>query len=316
MKILLILIFQVLLFSQSIDHNKSNKTSSFFEESLQTGESLRNYISERVIFFSTNIDNYLSDSPNDEIYNNQTYIHVEQSYDKQESESIDGATKFRLRLKLPKLKEKYDLEIWNTKDSNDKTNDLRINDPKNYQGVNAGISYSDKLKEYLNFTSGVGVKINLNRFEPFAKAGISKQINTPYNWIVDLSERIYISDKNGFDSTSSFEIYRIYSEVYKFSNYNEYYWNEQQRHDNFYNSLRIYQNLTEKTYLSYVISATSNNKDTQMQVKTYQAYVSYRHYIKKWLYYDIIPKLSRERVNNFDSNYGIQINFGIFFGKK
>jgi len=316
MRILLILVFQVLLFSQSIEDNKSKKTSSFFEESLQTGESFRNYISERVVFFSTNIDNYLSDTPDDKIYNNQTYIHVEQSYDKQENKNFEGATKFRLRLKLPKLKEKYNLEIWNTKDSNDKTNDLRIDDPKNNQGVNAGISYSDKLKEYLNFNSGVGIKVNLNRFEPFAKASISKQINTSYNWIVDLSERIYISDKNGFDSTSSFEIYRIFSEIYKFSNYNEYYWNEQQRHDNFYNSLRIYQTLSDKAYLSYVVSTTSNNNDSEMQIKTYQGYISYRYYIKKWLYYDVIPKYSRERVNDFDSNFGIQVNLGIFFGKK
>ena len=316
MKILLILIFQVLLFSQTIDDNKTNGNSSFLEESLEFGEGFRDYISQRVIYFSTNIDNYLSDTPDNKIYNNQTYVHLEQSYEKNQGKSIDGATKFRLRLKLPKLEEKYNLEIWNTKDNSDKSNDLRIDDPKNNQGVNAGISYAKKLKEYLNFTSGLGIKINLNRFEPFAKAAISKQINTSYDWIVDLSERIYISDKNGFDTTSSFEIYKIYNEVYKISTYNEYYWNEQIRNDNIYNSLRLYQELSEKTYLSYVISTTSNNNDSDMQVKTYQAYVSYRYYIKKWIYYDIIPKFSRERVNDFDSNFGIQINFGMFFGKK
>ncbi|NQY94614.1 MAG: hypothetical protein HRT43_10635, partial [Campylobacteraceae bacterium] len=69
-------------------------------------------------------------------------------------------------------------------------------------------------------------------------------------------------------------------------------------------------------YLSYVLSAASNNNDSEMEVKNYQAYISYRFYIKKWFYYDVIPKYSWERVDDFDGNYAIQINFGMFFGKK
>ncbi|OUR72430.1 hypothetical protein A9Q76_03785 [Arcobacter sp. 31_11_sub10_T18] len=311
------MIFQVLLFSQEIKNNKlSNNNSSLLEKSLTQGESFRAYLSERLIYFSTNIDNYLSNKPDDKIYDNPTYIHIEQSFEKKQGQSIGAVTNFRLRLKLPKLKEKYKIEIWNKKETNDESNDLRIDDPKNDQGVNAGISYVDKIKEYLNFSSGLGVKLKLDEFEPFAKASISKQIDYKNDWIVDLSERIFLSDKNGFDTTSSFEIHKIFNDVYKFSSYNEYYWNKKIKDDNFYNSLRLNQTLSKKRYLSYVLSAASSNSDSTLEVKNYQAYVSYRHYIKKWLYYDVIPRYSWERVNDFDPDYGIQINFGMFFGKK
>ncbi|NQY95228.1 MAG: hypothetical protein HRT43_13775, partial [Campylobacteraceae bacterium] len=228
--------------SQPVENDKqSNNNSSLLEESLSQGESLRTYLSERLVYFSTNIDNYLSNKPDDKIYDNPTYIHIEQSFEKREGQKIGPVTNFRLRLKLPKLKEKYKIEIWNKKENNDKSNDLRIDDPKNDEGVNAGLAYVDKIKEYLNFSSGLGVKVKLDEFEPFAKAAVSKEINYSNDWIVDVSERIFLSDKNGFDSTSSIEIYKIFSEVYKFSSYNEYYWNKKIKDDNFYNSLRLYQ---------------------------------------------------------------------------
>jgi len=311
------LIFQVLLYSQELkEKQERSNNSSLLEKSLTQSESLRDYVSEKFIYFSTNIDNFLSNKPDDKIYDNPSYIHIEQSFEKKQGQSIGSTTNFRIRLKLPKVKEKYKIEIWNKKERNDKSNDLRVEDPNSEEGVSAGITYMDKIKEYLNFSSGIGVKIKLDKFEPYAKASISKQINYTNDWIVDLSERIFFSDKNGFDSTSSFEIYKIYSKVYKISNYNEYFWNEKERDDNFYNSIRVYQTLSKKRYLSYVLSASSNNNSSTLSVKNYQAYVSYRYYIKKWLYYDVIPRYSWGRVDDFNSNHAIQINFGMFFGKK
>ena len=306
-----------MLFSQEIKNKKlNNNNSPLLEKSLTQDESLRDYLSERLLYFSTNIDNFLSNKPDDKIYDNPTYIHIEQSFEKKQGQSIEVNTKYRLRLKLPKLKEKYKIELWNKKESNDDSNDLRIDGSINEQGANADISYFDQIKKYFNFSSGLGVKLKLDEFEPFVKASISKQIDYKNDWIVDLSERIFLSDKNGFDTTSSFEIHKIFNDIYKFSSYNEYYWNKKVKDDKFYNSLRLNQTLSKKIYLTYVLSAASSNSESTLEVKNYQAYIFYRHYIKKWFYYDLIPRYSWERINDFDPNYGIKINFGMFFGKR
>ena len=77
----------------------------------------------------------------------------------------------------------------------------------------------------------------------------------------------------------------------------------------------MFQNISKKDYLSYVVSGTTNDSDSSLQVKNYQTYVSYRHYVRPWMYYDIIPRYIWERSNDFDPKYAISINFGMLFGK-
>jgi len=316
----MMIITSVLLLSQGLKEakmkNSTSNENSLLEKSLQKSKGFREYIAERLVYFSTNIDNYLASKPDTEIYDNPTYLLIEQSFEKNQNQNIDTITNFRLRLKLPKFKEKYGIEIWNKKESNDKSNDLRVDDFNENEEFNAEIGYFDKIREYLNFSTSIGLKLRIDKFDPFAKAKINREFNIVDAWKVDLTQMIFISNDDGFESTSSFEIFKIFNKTYKFSNYNEYFWQEKIRDDNFYNSLRLYQNLSSKDYLSYVISAETNNEDeSSLTIKNYQTYVSYRHFIKKWLYYDIIPKYTWKRSRDFDAEYGIRINLGMFIGK-
>ena len=71
-----------------------------------------------------------------------------------------------------------------------------------------------------------------------------------------------------------------------------------------------------KDYLSYVVSASTNNDESNLQVKDYQAYVSYRHYIKRWVYFDLVPKVIWKREYDFATHYAFRINFGVYIGNR
>jgi len=108
--------------------------------------------------------------------------------------------------------------------------------------------------------------------------------------------------------------YKINSQ-YMFSNYNEYYINSKIKNDNIYSSLRINQKLTKKSYINYVTSIDINDEESNLQTKKYKTYISYRKYIRRWLYYDIVPYIEWERDNNFNEKLGLKVNLGILISK-
>ena len=174
----------------------------------------------------------------------------------------------------------------------------------------------NQLKEHLNFSAGLGVRIKWDEFDPYARVKVIRDINITQDWESSLAQKFYLYEKRGLESTSSYEIYKQYSEEFRFSNYNEFFWKEQDRDDNFYNSFRLNQTLSEKDSFNYVTSASTNNVDSNLQVKNYQVYVAYRHYFKRWFYYDVIPKYIWEREHDFNPNYAIRVNLGMFIGKR
>lgn len=296
------------------DTNYEQNNLSLLEKSLHKGANLREYVSNKFISFSTNIDNYLTNSKTVEQNKNESTIHIQYAYENIQDKNSSNKLDFKVRIKLPKLKDKFRIEFENIDKTNDNLHDARIKEVEKKEKIGLGIGYLSKLKNNLNFSAGAGVRVKLSEFNPYLKAKVLKKIDIYDEWKSELGQKFYLLKKEGFESTSSIEFYKIYTESLKLSNYNELFWREKDRNELFYNSFRVYQNLSKKDYLSYVTSASTNNADSNMQVKNYQAYVSYRHYIKKWLYYDVIPKVLWERENNFDIKYAIRFNFGMFIG--
>lgn len=310
--------FSMLLFCDHLENqdNYDGNKASLLEQSLHTGAEVRGYLSERFTAFSTSVDTFLADEPDTKVYENKSFIHFQYSAEKVQNKKGSNKFDIKVRIKLPHVKEKFRFEFENIDNTNDKSKDARVNDVNKDESFAAGVGYVDQIKEYLDFSAGVGIKLKLNNFEPYTKAKIRRRFDMSNDWKSDLAQKVYLFSKRGFESTTSYEIYKVYSERYKFSNYNEFFWREKDRDDNFYNSLRLYHNLSKKDYLSYVTSATTNNIDSNLQIKNYQAYVSYRHFFKKWLYYDVIPKLIWERDDDFDPKYAIRINLGMFVGRR
>ena len=311
---ILLLVLKIFLFANS--ENKNEQNSSLLEKTLYKAEVVRDYISNKFTYFTTNVDNFLANEPDNHIYDNPSFIFLEYTFDKSEGNSVENKARFKIKTRLPRSKAKYRIEIGNKEDTNDNSNDIRIEDIDKNDNVNVGVNYIDNIKEYLSLSHGAGIRLKFDEFDPYAKVKANKKIDYSNNWKGDTTQRFYFSHERNLESTTSFEISRIFSDTYKFSNYNEYFWRKDDEDNNFYNSLRLYQNLSKRDYISYVASATTNDEESNLKVKNYQTYVSFRYYIKKWMYYDVIPRVTWQEEDDFDSNYGIRINLGMFIGRK
>lgn len=316
--IFLLFSLSILVFGNHLEEKDKYDESqaSLLEQSLHEGIIFRDYLSERFTAFSTSVDNYLADEPDSKLYENKSFIHFQSSIEKIQDSQTSNKFDVKIRIKLPKTKKRFRFEFENVDNTNDSSKDARINDVNDNESFAAGIGYVKQLKEYLSFSTGVGVRLKINEFDPYIKAKLRKTFNMPSEWKSDLAQKVYLFNDRGLESTSSYEIYKVFNDTYKFSNYNEFFWKEHDRDDNIYNSFRLYQNVSKKDYLSYVTSVTTNNIDSNLQVKDYQAYVSYRHFFKKWAYYDVIPKFIWQREDDFDIKYGIRINLGMFIGRR
>ena len=289
----------------------------YFEKSLYKGEVIREYLHKRLTSYATDIDNFLSNEPNSKVYTNPSYIHIKFSTEKVEGDKLETKATVKVRLKLPKLKNKYRIEFGNKKEINDKSNDIRVDELDTNEDYHFGISYIDNLKDYLSISAGAGVRVKLDEFDPYIRLKASRDFAYYGNWKGEFIQEFYYSHKNNLEATSSYEVFKVFSKKLKFSNYNEYYWTKEEENDNnFYNSIRLYQNISKKNYLSYVVSASTNDENGNLKVENYQTYVSYRHYIKEWLYYEVIPRIIWERDNDFDEKFALRFNLGMFVGKK
>lgn len=315
MKILfLILIFQVFLFSDNKDSNI--KDTTLLENVLQKSEFYREHLSQRLMYYATDIDSFLSNEPNDDTKKNASYVHLQFATEKGQDDKLKNLTTFRIRLELPKFKNKYRLELGNKEETNDKSSDIRANDISRNDDVQIGLRYINSLRNYFNYSVGAGVRFKLNEVDPYIKAKATKDFSYSNDWEGAIAQKFYFSNKKNLESISSYEVYKVFNETFKFSNFNEYIWKQKEPDDNFYNSLRLFQNLSKKDFLSYILSTTTDIDNSNLEIRNYQAYISYRHYIKKWLYYDVIPRYIWQRDKDFDPKYAIRFNFGMFIGKK
>ncbi len=98
-------------------------------------------------------------------------------------------------------------------------------------------------------------------------------------------------------------------------NYNEYFINSKKEINNIYNSLRLNQTISKNKYINYVAAIDSNDDESNFQIKEYKSYISYRSYIRKWLYYDLVPSISWERENDFEEKLAIRISLGVLIAK-
>ncbi len=73
--------------------------------------------------------------------------------------------------------------------------------------------------------------------------------------------------------------------------------------------------MSNKNYINYVVAIDSDDVDTNFKIKEYNTYISYRKYIRKWLYYDLIPSIKWQKSDNYKEEYGIKLRLGLLISK-
>jgi len=271
-------------------------------------------INDGVNSFSHYIDETITQEESSYTYTD-SYIHMQIYNKKIQSSKNDIGVNFKVRLRLPNLKEKYRLVLDNddNKIAQDEFEDSSETVAYKDDNYNLSLQYKT-FKKYINFQTSAGIKFRKSPYL-FLKAVATKEYDITQKWYLEASQTLQLSTKKSLENTTSLNLHRDINEKLHFVNHNEYYWNEKENIDNTYNSLRLNHKLSPNQIFNYVIGLSSNNSESNFQTKNYDAYLSYKHYVRKWLYFDIVPKVFWDRENDFDAKYAFQFNIGIVLGK-
>ena len=296
-----------LLHSTQILAEDKNDNLNIFLDSIENKISL---IHKKINESSKYVDEFITNESNEDIYKH-SYIRFENTLEKKESKSLDFEQNLDIRIHLPKLRNKLSITIDNNdtlvdkeyEDSNEKLKHSRNDD------YNIGLLYNT-IKNDINLKLRLGVKASSNPYL-YIKSEAKKEFELSENDSIELEEKLKYSDKFRLDNYSIIHYKHNINEYLDFFNYNEYYINSEIKDNNIYNSLRLSQKLDDKRYLNYLASIDSNDQNSNLKIKEYHTYVSYRKYIRKWLYYDIVPSISWSRNNDFEKELAIKVGFGV-----
>lgn len=312
--ILITLLIPSLLFSFHKHENKeSTHNDSTLEKTLNSVENKLKVVYDKLNITSKHIDEFITNEYDETIYT-KSYIRIETTLNKTSKTSIDIKPDLDIKIKLPKLKEKLSLTISN-KDDKVVPNFQDSNEKVDYEDnkYSAGLLYNT-IKKDLDLKFRVGVKFSTNPYI-FTKAEAKKEFNLNFRNKITLTQKLKYTNKDQLDNTTSFRyIYKINSKL-NFSSYNEYNNNSKDKDNNMHSSLRINKKLSNRSYINYVTSIKMNDKDSNFKIKKYNTYISYRKYIRSWLYYDIVPNISWEEIDNFKESYGMRIRLGLLISE-
>lgn len=289
----------------------ANHEDSVFESLFDYTNDYRKFIHQSVSDFSYSLDNYNKDSQIKIDDYDSSYIFFEASSYFNNSHKLSFDQKIKVKLTLPNINKDFKLVFENDERENSSKFNEDINKTNNY---NLALSYSQLIKT-IDFRTKIGFKVN--KLDPFIKFEAKKKFENINGLDYTLSQSFRNSLDKTLESTSYFLIDKYLSEEYSLHNYNDYYWESQKdSYDKFYSAIYLNQKFSEHNYLTYQINTNINDVDSSLKIKRYSASVRFRHYIKNWIYVDMIPENYYREDNNFKSEYSIRFNLGVYFNDK
>ena len=297
---------------ESVQKNEKNDELTL-EKTLTKAEPALGYVYKTVNNITKSIDQFLSNDYTPAEYTD-SYINIETSLRNEKGNNSKFNSNIDVRLKLKKINDKYKIIINNNENkTSEKFEEKEEKVPYKDDNVNIGIQY-ESLKKYLAFKSSIGIKAISSPYI-YLKGSIEKSYNLSENSKINLKEQIKYSDRFDFDYTTTIQYDKYMTQNITFIIHNEYFINSKNKIDNLYNSIRVNQILNSDEYINYVLGQNSNNNITNFKNKNIKSYISYRKFIKKWFYYDLVPEVNFINQNNYNEQYAFTLNVGILIGK-
>lgn len=312
---ILLLSLQVNAFHQ-VPKNEDKTTTSqpnILENFLMTTGDYLEYIYIGVNTTSKGLDEFITNETSPYIYDD-SYVNIKFSYEYFNKRANTKDADVDIKLKLPLAKKRFKLILENSENKvNENEENIDETVPYKDDDFNFAVEY-DTFKENINLKANIGVKTSVHP-DLFAKAKASKTYNIYKNINLEIKEELKQSVRDDFSNTTAIRFIKPINDTSTLTNHNEYFWNSKVHVDYLYNSIYLYQRYSQKDIFNYIISMNSNNNASNFKPKSYNFHVTYRHYIKHWLYYEVIPKIFFPIESNFKDEYALRFNFGILIRK-
>jgi hypothetical protein len=292
----------------------SNEDLSYLDKLIQDTNDYREGIHTSLMDISSSLDNYISDKEIDRKEYYPSYALIELGVSKTQNESIKFHPKIKIKLKLPKLKDKFRLEF-ESDEVHQSTNFIEDSDKNKTNDYNLGIGYFKEFKNAVNLNTKVGIKLRSN-LDPFIKLNMYKTWNSSQGIDYTLNQEIKVSVEEELESTSSLLISKELDEKYSLHNYSEYYWQSENKEDTqLSSSVYLNDKIDNMNNLTYSLNSNVDNIDSNLKLKRFSLKIKYRHLLKEWLYTDVIPENFYKEDLNFKPRYALRLNLGMYLNK-
>ncbi len=222
----------------------------------------------------------------------------------------------RANIILPKTNKRFEFTINKQTDSklfNQKldTQYHTVEDEK----LHFGLKYNVVKENYFNFYAKLGTRVN-NPKDIYAKLKMIKYINFhDFMFFWDAQLYRYLLDDRVIASSSINFIKPLARELVLEDNC-IITWKQKEETTDLDFITKLYHYIDKKSSMEYRLSYTAeDNLYCHYGPKEYDAHIRYRYMLKKWVYVELSPQLSKKKENNFALERTITLNFALLFSK-
>lgn len=223
----------------------------------------------------------------------------------------DFGARVRVRVKLPKLKNRADIILSDYDDDSpqDKVRAGRSDDINRQDRFSLALRFKPKKDSGISHRLGIG-----RRFQIFARSRYRHQFdftdNTDLRW--EASVYYYTRDKLGADTRFTFDHKSTEHSVYRFSN--RFFYRDRTEDWLWQHSIQNFRQLEDNAAVifGYYIEGVSR---PNYRLEEYLASIRWRKQaLRQWLFYEIEPFILWRRDEDFSASYGIALRIEGNFG--
>ncbi|MDM5270648.1 hypothetical protein PGH07_00480 [Sulfurovum sp. zt1-1] len=216
------------------------------------------------------------------------------------------STSFKVSLALPKTKNRLNLYI-----ESDNEETIGMNDYRDGTEGSIGLRYTLPAKNYIHSFVSVGI-------HGFDNPYLLTHVWVPYNvgkWRNRVSQSFKYSNKYHFEEETNLYFDRFTDDNAMFRIHLGRNTKQEVEGMGYYSTISY--NKTTKFNKGYQIGvSTEGQTKPENEITKYSLYGIYKQNIyRKWLYYEVEPRVEWEKLYDFEANYLILVSLEIFFGQ-
>ncbi len=288
--------------------------SLYFSSTLNT---THDYISEGLLYLPRTIDNFFADERS-ELESNKSTFRLSLDTLFQEGGVVDFKQTFRAKLIMPHSKERLRFTVESTPEETQSTQQEQensaIENPTGDNQQSAVLEAILKETEAWRLSTDVGVKLH-TPIDPFIRVRGRKEWQFS-SLQVRFTQTLFEFKSTGAGARSILDIEHPLAKqrLLRFSTTGTW-WDELQAYL-WSQNISLYRKLDLRRGLAYTLGINGSDYHGN-EVDSYILDIRYRKRIhREWLFYELSPRVSFDRENNFKDNWGFLLRVEVIFGKE
>lgn len=283
--------------------------NTFFDKTQRT-------VSKNFLALSRGIDSFFGDETSLNEGNDSQAL-VTLSHTISETTKPELLAKVRIKLRLPRTKNKLNLVVDNISDNfrNDQVAESqvdRVSEENQENDLTTALRYSVIADEKWDVNTNAGIKIKIP-LDPFLS--LRARRNFYYNeWKLGLTQNIFWFNSLGLGEVSRADLEHpiLQNALFRFSNSAS--WLKEEDFFRFNHNLTLYQPLTPRSAFS-LSAGISSLSEPEIHIESYSLSAAFRlNILRRWFFFEVIPGITYPEERNFSSVYSVIFKFESAFG--